>query len=193
MRPSDWGDDLPSGGSVAGIGEIPVTTTTSSSSYTNQINVRSSGAGYVTLTDPVTGVGTYSPGNGGTMPSDATVKAVSVPVYIREASAGTSSYYTAIKSASGGTKKTTAASDAGDATVRVSPNSTTAFGRLLISETDPTTGGRWKVTGTNSLTNAQIGVEVTSSAEVYIPAMLAMVAFSPYEAPTSHGMLIMFW
>ena len=196
LRPSDFGDDLGGTSSIAGVSEIPVTTTANGVGSSSNIILNTNTAVSMTLTDPVTGVGTYTNGGGlgGTMPSDAAVKAVSVPVYIRESAAGTSSYRTYLRSGTGGTRYNTATVDAGNTTVRTSPNDTTNFGNLLISETDPTTGGVWKVTGTNSLTNMQIGVErVSGATDLWIPAMNAMVAYGPYTAPENHGMLIMFW
>lgn len=198
MRPSNWGDDIGGSASIDGVSELPVTTTANGTGSGSNFILNTATSVSMVLTDPITGVGTYTnasfSGLGGTMPSDAVVNAVTVPTYIKEATAGTSNYRTYLRSGTGGTRRNTTSVDAGDTTVRTSPSSTTNFANLLLAETDPTTNTRWKVTGTNSLTNMQIGVErVSGSTNLWIPAMNAMVAYSPYTAPDNHGMLIMFW
>lgn len=169
MVPVGAGDNAATAGLYSAIDEIPPTTT-------DYIELDSNGviADYV-VTAP------------GTAGISGTITCVSVLCRIREEAAGTSSYQIRIKSASGGTVASTTAADAGNATPRTNPASTTAWLRPLYQQTDPTTGVAWTVTGTNSLTNMQIGVtnvDADSTPDIWIHAMAAMVGYIPSAGTT---------
>ena len=164
MVPVGAGDNAATAGTYASIDEVPPTTS-------DYIELDSNG-----------NIGDYVVTSPSTAGITGTITAVSVLCRIREEAAGTSSYQIRIKSASGGTVTSTAAGDAGNATPRTNPASTTAWLRPLYSETDPTTASAWTVTGTNSLTNMQIGVtnvDADSTPDIWIHAMAAMVGYVP--------------
>lgn len=192
--PDGAGDSNPTAGTYASINEIPATTTASSSANRIEID-NTSDYGWFTISNP------------GLNNTDHQINAVSVPFLVRENSAGTSSYNTGIKSESAGREYyanglyypdlsyvAIGGLDAGDTTVRTSPNGTINYEGLLISQTDPTTNTRWKATGTNSIDNAQIGIrKVSGTPNIWATWAGAMIAYSPATPQTNRGMLIMFW
>lgn len=179
LKPAAAGDSNAQSGTYADLNEIPAV-------GAGIVYVYGGGAAaYYRVDDPLT-----------IMDSDDKVNAITVPVYLY----GTwnKSYRTGIKSASGGTIQKTA-----NASANNSPTGTTPiisrdwgawYGRLLLSESDPATSGRWRVTGPNSLSNMQIGVEVTTSDMYLYPGSLgAMVAWSPFTTIPTGGMMQMFY
>jgi len=170
--PTGAGDSAAQAGTFASINEIPATNT-------------ATGAGDRIELDNNGSIGEYAITDSATLGLDSfnQISAIQVMCLIREEAATTTSYTHRIKSASGGSTTSGTASDAGNATVRVSPNGTTAFGRMLISEIDPTTGIAWTPTGTNSLDNAQIGIGSASANDIWVTWLGAMVAYNTGTPP----------
>lgn len=179
--PNAAGDNAATAGLYSYINEIPPSDTcTASGTDCIELDTTTSIGDY-NITDTATlGINSYD-----------YIRAISVLGRVREESAGTSNYTLRIKSAASGTVAASSSVDAGNATVRTNPSSTTAFGAPLISETDPTTGLAWTPTGTNSLENAQIGAATTDGApDIWVAALCAMIAIVRGTAPVAvprHG------
>lgn len=175
LVPTGAGDNAATKGVYSYISEIPPSNTATSGSTMVELDSNGVIADYNVTDSSTAGIDSYD-----------TIDAVSVLARVREEAAGTSSYQLRIKSASGGTVTSTTPADAGNATVRTNPNSTTAFGKPLISQTDPTTGSAWTPTGTNSIDNIQIGasnVDADSTPDLWVLTMCAMVAYKNGTAP----------
>lgn len=172
--PAGAGDFAADAGTYSCINEIPPSNTATTGSTMIELDTTTSKGDY-TVTSPSTlGLG-----------DNDLVRAVSVLARVREEASGTSNYTMRIKSASGGTVSASSSVDAGNATVRTNPSSTTAFGVTLISETDPTTASPWTVTGTNSLTNMQIGAATTDGTpDTWVLWLGAYVGYVPVTSPT---------
>lgn len=169
------GDSNPNVGTVSNIFGIPPNSAFNNIAGNYVSN--SSNDMFINITDPTTYMGVND-----------RINAVMVHNMIKNNLANT--YNLAIKSASGGTIQYSATESSHTSNVaRINPDGITENGMIFISERDPTTDSRWKVTGTNSLTNAQIGQIRGGSTS----SLFATAAYSPYSAPTSSGMLIMFW
>lgn len=170
--PTGAGDNAATAGTASSINEVPVTDTATSSANRIELDTTTSIGDYAITDSSTLGIG-----------SSDTINAISVVARVREEAAGTSNYTLRIKSAASGTVQATSSVDAGNATARTNPSSTTAFGRPLISETDPDTAAAWTPTGTNSLDNAQIGAATTDGTpDIWVTAMAAMVDYIPSEA-----------
>lgn len=169
------GDNAATTGIYSYINEIPPTNTATSGSTMIELDSNGVIADYNTTDSSTLGIDSYD-----------TIVAVSVLARVREEAAGTSSYQLRIKSASGGTVTSTTAADAGNATPRTNPASTTAWLRPLYSETDPTTGVAWTPTGTNSIDNMQIGitnVDADSTPDLWCLNLVAMIEYKEGTPP----------
>lgn len=167
--PTGAGDNAATTGIYSYINEIPPSGTATSGSTMVELDSNGVIADYAMTDSSTMGIDSYD-----------VIKAVSVLARIREEAAGTSSYQLRIKSASGGTVTSTTAADAGNATARTNPSSTTAFGKPLLSLTDPTTGVAWTPTGTNSIDNMQVGltnVDADSTPDLWCLTLCAMVLY----------------
>lgn len=148
--PTGAGDNAATTGIYSYINEIPPTDTATSGSTMIEL-------------DTTTSIGDYAMTDSSTLGIASTdvIKLTQVMARIREEAAGASNYTLRIKSASGATVSASASVDAGNATARTNPNSTTAFTNLRVNYIDPTTGVAWTPTGTNSIDNMQAGVATT--------------------------------
>lgn len=167
--PTGAGDNAATTGIYSYINEVPPSDTATSGSTMIELDANPTIGDYEMTDSSALG-----------MNSADTVNAILILGRIREETAGTSNYTLRIKSASGGTTTSSASVDAGNATPRTNPSSTTAFGNLLISETDPTTGVAWTPTGTNSIDNMQVGVGTTDGTpDIWCLALCAMIDYTP--------------
>lgn len=181
--PSASGDNAPDAGTFASVNEIPPTDTATSSANRIELDTDTSIADFNVTDIASLGIESFDE-----------ITLVEVVARVREESAGTSNYGLRLKSASEATVLQTSLVDAGNATVRTNPNSTTNFGIQLIAYEDPTTEQAWTPTGTNSIENMQIGALTTDGTpDVWITAMAAMIEYVEGEEPPgdfSHSALL---
>lgn len=160
------------------VNEIPPSNTATSGATMCELDTTTSTA-YFDMTDSSTaGIDSYD-----------TISWVTPRVRVREEAAGTSNYGMAIASASGGTATTSALTDAGNATARTNPVSTTAFSlQRFGTSTDPTTNVAWTPTGTNSIDNMQIGVLTTDGTpDTWVLTVAALVEYVDGTPPPTGG------
>lgn len=173
--PTGAGDNAATTGIYSYINEVPPSNTATSGSTMVELDSNAVVADYAMTDSSTLGIDSYD-----------TIVAVSVLARVREEAAGTSSYQLRIKSASGGTVTSTSAGDAGNATPRTNPASTTAWARPLYSELDPTTGVAWTPTGTNSIDSMQCGltnVDADSTPDLWCLTLAAMIEYKDGTAP----------
>ena len=107
---------------------------------------------------------------------------ITVMARIREEAAGTSNWFPRIDSS--GTATTSGSSvDAGDATARTNPNSTTAFTNMLISYTDPNTSAAWEPSAIDEM---ELGAGTTDGTpDVWMLTLAGMIEYTDGEAPAA--------
>ena len=173
--PTGAGDNAATTGVYSYINEIPPSDTATTGSTMIELDNNPTNADY-NMTDTSTmGIG-----------SGDAIKCIAPMARVREEAAGTSNYTLRIKSAAGGTTTSSSSVDAGNATARTNPSSTTAFGIKFFSESDPTTGVAWTPTGTNSVDNMQVGAGTTDGTpDTWILTLCAMVGYVPAVAHSS--------
>ncbi len=183
LPPAGAGDSNATAGTYASINEKPSGGGVGSDPAFSIILSDATTEAWYTVTDPTTIFNYYD-----------SVKALHIPLIMREATSSVTEYQLGIKSESSGTTVTTASFDAGNTTNRINPNGITELGNILLSETDPTTSLPWKVTGVNSIINSQIGVLNKSANDIWVGSMGMMLGYVPgTPPPATDGMLIMFW
>jgi hypothetical protein len=171
--PTGAGDNAADTGNASMINEIPPSDTATSGSTMIELDTTTSIGDYAMTDSSTLGIDSYD-----------TITLVDVLARVREEAAGTSNYTLRIKSASGGTTTSSSSVDAGNATPRTNPSSTTAFQIKLVSTLDPTTGIAWTPTGTNSIDNMQCGAATTDGTpDIWVLWLGAYVEWVDQAAP----------
>lgn len=175
-------------GDWANIDEIPPDdTATAGGTDICELDTTTSTA-YFAMTDAsVAGIDSYD-----------TISYVTPRARVREETAGASNYGLNLVSASGGTATTSTLVDAGNATPRTNPVSTTAFSlQHFGTTTDPTTNAAWTPTGTNSIDNLQLGIRTTDGTpDTWVTTAMVLVEYVDGTPPSSDpktGLPIIWW
>lgn len=177
LVPNAAGDSNCTTGDYSMVAEIPPSDTATSGSTMCELDNNPTWGDFNLTNSSTAGIDSYD-----------TITLIWTLARIREEAAGTSNYLLRLRSASGGTTLTSAAGDAGNATARTNPVSTTAFSRSWSTTTDPTTGSAWTPTGTNSIDNMQIGVGTTDGTpDTWALTVGVFVEYVDGSAPPSGG------